>query len=104
MSCILTRTTGRTSPNTRLPSRGLNNSLDSHYMKKERSDENLSHRVLASTNWKHNLRCYPFWIVIALSHCAADTKHRNQDIEFKRARFYYQLDGHTSHIDRSAAG
>src|SRR6267154_5537190 len=104
MSCILTRTTNRTSPNTRLPSRGLNNSLDSHCMKKERSDENLSHRVLAGTNWKRGLRCCPFWIVVALSRCAADAERRDQDIEFQRARFYCQLDGHTSRIDRSAAG
>src|SRR5260370_17495012 len=104
MSCILTRTTGRTSPNTRLPSGGSSNSQECHCMKKERSDENLSHRVLAGTNWKRGLRCCPFWIVVALSRCEADAERRDQGIEFQRARFYGQLDGHTPCIDRSAAG
>src|SRR6266849_1135001 len=100
MSCILTKTTGRTSPNTRLPSRASNNSLDSHCMKKERSDENVSHRVLAGTDWKHR----PRWIVAALSRGEADGGFGNQKGKFHRAGFYDQLDGHTSCIDRSAAG
>src|SRR5712691_8567563 len=104
MSCILTRTTGRTSPNTRLPSRASNNSLDSHCMKKERSDENVSHRVLAGTDWKHLARGRPRWIVAALSHCEVDAERRDQGIEFHRAGFYGQLDGPTPCINRSAAG
>src|SRR5712692_10080760 len=104
MSCILTRTTGRTWPNTRLPSRASNNSLDSHCMKKERSDENVSHRVLAGTDWKHRARGRPVWIVAALSHCEVDAERRDQGIEFHRAGFHGQLDGPTPCIDRSAAG
>src|SRR5438552_3983798 len=104
MFCILTRTTGRTSPNTRRPSRDSNNSLGCHCMKKERSDENVSHRVLAGASWKRSPRCCPFWIVAALSHCEVDAERRDQGIEFHRAGFHGQLDGPTPCIDRSAAG
>src|SRR5229473_5589216 len=104
MSCILTKTTGRTSPNMRLPSRASNNSLDSHCMKKERSDENVSHRVLAGTDWKHRARGRPRWIVAALSRGEADGGFANQKGKFHRAGFYDQLDGDTSCIDRSTVG
>src|SRR5438046_6524241 len=104
MFCILTRTTGRTSPNTRRPSRDSNNSLGCHCMKKERSDENVSHRVLAGASWKRSPRCCPFWIVAALSHCEVYAERRDQAIEFHRAGCHGQLDGPTPCIDRSAAG
>src|SRR6266849_9065434 len=104
MSCILTRTTGRTSLNTRLPSRGSNNSRDAHCMKKERRDENLSHRVLAGIDWKHLSRRHPRWVVAPLSRCEADGGFGNQKGKFHHAGFYGQLDGHTPCIDRSAAG
>src|SRR5713226_4413232 len=104
MSCIWTRTTGRTSPNTRLPSRASNNSLDSHCIKKERRDENLSHRVLAGIDWKHRSCRRPRWIVAALSRCEADGGFGNQKGKFHGAGFDGQLDGHTPCIDRSAPG
>src|SRR6266852_3202849 len=104
MSCILTKTTGRTSPNTRLPSRASNNSLDSHCMKKERSDENVSHRILAGTDWKHRARGRPRWIVAALSRGEADGGCRNQTGEFLTAGFYGQLDVYPACIDGSAIG
>src|SRR5437870_1463195 len=94
MSCIWTRTTGRTWPNTRLPSRGSNSSLDCHCMKKERSDENVSHRIFTGIDWKHRSRRRPRWIVVALSHREADAERRNQGLEFHHAGFYGQLDGH----------
>src|SRR5712692_10201789 len=104
MSCILTRTTGRTWPNTRLPSLGSNNSLDCHCMKKERSDENLSHWIFAGIDWKRGACCCPLWIVAALSRSEADGGFGNQKGKFRRAGFYGQVDGHTPCIDRSAAG
>src|SRR6267154_3380486 len=104
MSCILTRTTGRTWPNTKLPSRGSNNSLDCHCMKKERSDENLSHWIFGGIDWKRRSCRRPRWVVAALSRCEADGGYGNQAVEFPRAGFYGQLDGHTPCIDRSAAG
>src|SRR5260370_35700427 len=102
MSCILTRTTGRTWPNTRLPSRGSNNSLDSHCMKKERRDENVSRRILAGTHWERGPRCCPSFIVAALSRSKADDRHGNRVAEFHRAGFYGQLHGHTPCIDTRA--
>src|SRR5438552_8357926 len=104
MFCILTRTAGRTSPNTRRPSRDSNNSLGCYCMKKERSDENVSHRVLAGASWKRSPRCCPFWTVAALSHCKVDAERRDQGIEFHREGFHGRLDGHTPCIDRSTAG
>src|SRR5713226_4340155 len=104
MCCISTRTTGRTSPNTRRPSRGSNNSLDCHCVKKGRRDENLSHRVFAGIDWKHRTRGRPRWIVAALSRREADAERGDQGFEFYRAGFYGQLDGPTPCIDRSAAG
>src|SRR5271170_2624417 len=107
MSCTLTRTTGRTSPNTRPPSRGSNNSLDFHYRKKERRDENVSHRVLAGTRWKHRSCRRPRWVVAALSHREADGGYGNQKGKFHCAGFYgryAQLHGRAPCIARSAAG
>src|SRR6266478_7971042 len=104
MSCILMRTTGKTSPNTRLPSRGSNNSLDCHCMKKERRDENVSPRVFAGIDWKHRSHRRPRWIVAPLSRCEADGWCGNQNGKLHRAGFYGQLDAHSACIDRSAAG
>src|SRR5579863_8885068 len=103
MSCIWMRTTGKTSPNTKLPSRGSNNSRDCHCRKKERSDESLSHRVFARIDWKHRPRRPPRWVVAALSHCEAHGGHGNQIAEFHGTGSNGQLDGHTPCIDRSAA-
>src|SRR5579859_630765 len=103
MYCVLTRTTGRTSPNTRPPSRGSNNSPDCHCVKKGRRDENLSYGVLACIDWKHRSRRGPRWVVASLSRSEADGKCGNQAVEFCRAGLYGQLDGHTPCIDRSAA-
>src|SRR6266852_4345653 len=104
MSCILTRTTGRTSPNTRLPSRASSNSLGCHCMKKGRRDENVSHRILAGTSWKRGPRCCPSWIVVPLSRSEANGGHGNQEGNFHRGGFHDQFDGHTPCIDRSTAG
>src|SRR5712692_1379689 len=104
MSCISTRTTGRTWLNTRRPSRGSNNSLDCHCMKKERSDENVSHWILGGIDWKRRSCRRPRWVVATLSACEADHGFGNQKSKFHRAGFYGQLDGHTPRIDRSAAG
>src|ERR1700730_5730724 len=104
MCCIWTRTTGRTSPNTRPPSRGSNNSLDCHCAGKGRSDENLSNRVLAGVDWKHRACGRPRWVVASLSDCEADDKCGKQAIEFWRAGFYGQVDGRAACIDRSASG
>src|SRR6266849_4338746 len=104
MACISTRTTGRTWPNTRRPSRAANNSLDCHCMKKERSDENLLDGVPACIDWKRGPRRCPLWVVAALSRSEADGGFGNQKGKFHRAGFYGQLDGPTPCIDRSAAG
>src|SRR6266478_8115088 len=104
MFCISTRTTGRTSPNTRRPSRGSNNSLDCHCMKKERSDENVSHRIFAGIDWKHHSRCHSRWVVAPLSRSEAHGGCGNQKGKFRRAGFDGQLDGFSSCINRSAAG
>src|SRR5260370_17241566 len=104
MCCILTRTTGRTWPNTKLPSLSSNNSLGCHCMKKERGDEELSHRVLGGIDWKDCSRRRPRWIVASLSRCEADGRCRNQTGEFFQAGFYGHLDGNTPSIDRSPAG
>src|ERR1700676_5616940 len=104
MSCILTRTTGKTSRNTRRPSRGSNNSLDCHCRKKERSDENLSHRIFTGIDWKHRSRRRPRWVVAALSRREAHGGHGNRIAQFPRTGFYGQLDGPTACIDRSATG
>src|SRR6267142_3258459 len=107
MSCIWMRTTGKTSPNTRPPSRGSSNSLDFPCVKKERSNEDLSHRIFVSTRWKHRSCRRPRYVVAALSRCEADRGYGNQVAEFPRAGFYgryAQLDGHAPWIDRSATG
>src|ERR1700675_2607612 len=104
MYCILTRTTGRTSPNTRQPSRGSNNSRDCHCARKRRRDETLSHRVLAGVDWKHLARGRPRWVVAPLSRSEADGGCGNQKGEFYCAGFYGRLDGHSPCIDGSAAG
>src|ERR1035438_2781270 len=103
MSCILTRTTGRTSPNTRPPSHGSNNSLDCHCMKKERGDESVSHRILAGIDWKYRSRRRRRWVVAALSRCEADGGFGKHESKFHRAGFYDYLKGHTACIDRSTA-
>src|ERR1700682_5870945 len=104
MCCILTRTTGRTSPNMRPPSGGSNNSQDCHCARKGRGNENLSHRVLAGSDWKHLSRLGPRWVVAPLSRSEADGGCGNQKSEFHCAGFYGEPDGHTACIDRSAAG
>src|ERR1700724_141160 len=104
MCCILTRTTGRTSPNTRLPSRGSNNSPDCHCVKKGQRDENLSHWVLVGTDWKHRSRHRPRWFVAPLSRNEADGGCGNQKGKSHCAGFYGHFHGHTPCIDRSAAG
>src|SRR2546426_9027406 len=104
MCCILTRTTGRTSPNTRLPSRSSNDSPDCHCGKKGRRDENLSHTVLVGIDWKHRARGRPRRVVAALSGCEADGGCGNQKGEFRCAGFYGQLDDYASCTDRSALG
>src|SRR6266850_14846 len=104
MSCILTRTIGRTSPNSRPPSRASNNSQDCHCRKKERSDESVSHRIFAGCDWKHRSRRPPRWVVAALSRCEPNGGRGNQVLEFHRAGFYGQADGPTPCIDRSVTG
>src|ERR1700730_11065008 len=104
MYCILTRTTGRTSLNTRQPSRGSNNSLDCHCVGKGRRDENLSHRVLAGIDWKHRARGRPRWFVAPLSRSEADGRCENRAVEFPRAKFYGHFHGQPPCIDKSAAG
>src|SRR5260370_35802884 len=104
MCYISTRTTGRTSPNTRLPSHGSNNSPDCHCVKKGRGDENLSHTVLVGIVWKHSARGRRRRVVAPLSGCEADAGFGNQKGEFHCAGFYGHLAGHTSSTDRSAAG
>src|ERR1700676_1694071 len=98
MYCILTRTTGRTSLNTRQPSRGSNNSLDCHCVAKGRTDENLSRRILARVDWKHLARGSPHWVVAPLSRSEADGKWGNQAVELCRTGFDGQLDGPTACI------
>src|SRR5580692_4224608 len=104
MSYILTRTTGRTSPNTRLPSRGSNNSLDSRCMNKERSNENVSHRIFTGVDRKHRSRRGPRWIVAALSRCEAPGGHGSQEGHFRRGGFHNRFDGPSPWSYRSAAG
>src|SRR5712664_2616636 len=100
MSCILTRTTGRTSPNTKRPSRGSNNSRDCHCVKKERSNEIVSRRIFVGFDWKRRSCHRPRWIVAALSRCETHDGHGNQNAKFHLAGFA----SHTPRIDRSAAG
>src|SRR2546430_2963604 len=67
MYCISTRTTGRTWPNTRLPSRASSSSLDCHCITRERNDENVSHWIFGGTDWKRRAWRRPRWVVAALS-------------------------------------
>src|ERR1700689_2526421 len=103
MSSILTRTIGRTSPSTRPPSRGSNNSRDFYCRKKEGSDENVPHRILAGTHGKRGPRCRPFWIVAPLARPQAHGEHGNRVVEFHRPGLYGPLASQTPCIDRNAA-
>src|SRR6266851_2175130 len=76
MSCISTRTTGRTWPNTRLPSRASSSSLDCHCTTRERSDENVSHWIFGGIDWKRRAWRRPRWVVAALSRSVAVDERR----------------------------